>query len=153
MTGFLTKMKRSPVNSTDVLEAVLSRDRAVVTLVLVTVIAACWLYLLAGAGMGMYPHEMAALVPIQMGLEPSVPSTASMSCHETMAWTPGYALLMFSMWWLMMIAMMLPSAAPMVLMHAAVTRKLLARANLAGPKAPSHRLFLTTTSFVAGYCL
>jgi predicted metal-binding membrane protein len=30
-------------------------------------------------------------------------------------WTPEYALLMFSMWWLMMIAMMLPSAAPMVL--------------------------------------
>ena len=27
------------------------------------------------------------------------------------------------MWWLMMIAMMLPSAAPMVLLHAAVTRK------------------------------
>jgi predicted metal-binding membrane protein len=144
-------MKCSPLNSTDVLEAVLRRDRAAVTLVLVTVIAACWLYLLAGAGTGMYPHEMAALVPIQTGLEPSVPGTVSMSCHETMTWTHGYALLMFSMWWLMMIAMMLPSAAPIVLLHAAVTRKGLARANLAGPKAPSHRLFLTTTAFIAGY--
>ena len=151
MTGFLTKMKCSPLNSTDVFEAVLRRDRAVVTLVLVTVIAACWLYLLAGAGTGMYPHEMAALVPIQTGLEPSVPGTVSMSCHDTMTWTHGYALLMFSMWWLMMIAMMLPSAAPIVLLHAAVTRKGLARANLAGPKAPSHRLFLTTIAFIAGY--
>jgi predicted metal-binding membrane protein len=151
VTGFLTKMNCSPLNSTDVLEAVLRRDRAVVTLVLVTVIAACWLYLLAGAGTGMYPHEMAALVPIQTGLEPSVPGTVSMSCHDTMTWTHGYALLMFSMWWLMMIAMMLPSAAPIVLLHAAVTRKGLARANLAGPKAPSHRLFLTTTAFIAGY--
>ena len=151
MTGFLTKTKRSPVSSTDVLEVVLRRDREVVTFVLVTVIAACWLYLLAGAGTGMYPHEMAALVPIQMSMEPSMLGTASMSGHEMMTWTPGYALLMFSMWWLMMIAMMLPSAAPMVLLHAAVTRKGLARADGAGPNTPSHRLLLTTTAFTAGY--
>ncbi len=168
MTGFLTKTKRSPVSSTDVLEVVLRRDREVVTFVLVTVIAACWLYLLAGAGTGMYPHEMAALVPIQMSMEPSMPGTSSMSGHETMTgasgqsstadmlisrvtWTPGYALLMFSMWWLMMVAMMLPSAAPMVLLHAAVTRKGLARADGAGPNAPSHRLLLTTTAFITGY--
>jgi len=115
----------------------------------------------------MYPHEMAVLVPM-MSMEPSLPGTASMSGHETMTaasgqsstadmlilpvtWTPGYALLMFSMWWLMMIAMMLPSAAPMVLLHAAVTRKGLARANDAGPNAPSHRLHSTTTAFIAGY--
>jgi predicted metal-binding membrane protein len=73
--------------------------------------------------------------------------------HEILpvTWTPGYALLLFSMWWLMMIAMMLPSAAPMVLLHAAVTRKGLARANDAGPNAPSHRLHSTTTAFIAGY--
>jgi len=151
MTVFLTKTKRSPANSTDVLDAVLRRDRAVVTFVLLTVIATCWLYLLAGAGTGMYPHKMAALVPIQTGLEPSVPGAASISCHQTMTWTHGYGLLMFSMWWLMMIAMMLPSAAPMMLLHAAVTRKGLARADRAGLKAPSHRLFLTTAAFIAGY--
>ena len=50
-----------------------------------------------------------------------------------------------------MIAMMLPSAAPMVLLHAAVTRKGLARADGAGPNTPSHRLLLTTTAFTAGY--
>lgn len=166
--GFPTKTKRYLASSPDVLEVVLRRDREVVTFVLVTVITACWLYLLAGAGTGMYPHEMAVLVPIQMSMEPSLPGTASMSSHETMTaasgqsstadmlispvtWTPGYALLMFSMWWLMMIAMMLPSAAPMVLLHAAVTRKGLARANDAGPNAPSHRLRSTTTAFIAGY--
>ena len=116
MTGFLTKTKRYPASSPDVLEVVLRRDREVVTFVLVTVITACWLYLLAGAGTGMYPHEMAVLVPM-MSMEPSLPGTASMSGHETMTaasdhssmagilmspvtWTPGYALLMFSMWWL-----------------------------------------------------
>ncbi|MGH6628693.1 MAG: DUF2182 domain-containing protein, partial [Burkholderiales bacterium] len=62
-----------------------------------------------------------------------------------------YALLMFSMWWLMMIAMMLPSAAPMVLLHAAVTRKGLTRANDAGPNAPLRQLHSTTIAFIAGY--
>jgi len=168
MTGFLTKAKRWPMNSPNVLEEVLRRDREVVALVLVTVITASWLYLLAGAGTGMYPHKMAVFVPAQMSMEPSMPGTASMSGHETMTgasgqastadmlisrvtWTHGYALLMFSMWWLMMIAMMLPSAASMVLLHAAVTRKGLARADVAGPNAPSHRLLLTTTAFIAGY--
>jgi predicted metal-binding membrane protein len=116
----------------------------------------------------MYPREMAVLVPAQMSMEPSMPGAASMSGHETMTgasghssmagtlmspvtWTPGYALLMFSMWWLMMIAMMLPSAAPMVRLHAAVTRKGLARADDAGPNAPSHRLCSATTAFIAGY--
>jgi predicted metal-binding membrane protein len=155
------------VNSLNVLEEVLRRDRKVVTVVLVTVITASWLYLLAGAGTGMYPHEMAMLLPAQKRTEPSMPGTASMSGHETMTgaghssmvgmlmspvtWTPGYALFMVSMWWLMMIAMMLPSAAPMVLLHAAVTRKGLARADHTGPNVPSHRLLSATTAFIAGY--
>jgi predicted metal-binding membrane protein len=114
MTGFLTKAKCWPVHSPNVLEEVLRRDREVVTLVLVTVITASWLYLLAGAGTGMYPYEMAVLVPAQMSMEPSMQGTASVSGHKTMTgasghssmagmlmspvtWTPGYALLMFSM--------------------------------------------------------
>jgi len=125
-----------------VLEAVLRRDRQVVTSVLVTVITACWLYLLAGAGTGMYPHEMAVLVPSQMSMD---------MLMSPVTWTAGYALLMFSMWWLMMIAMMLPSAAPMVLLHAAVTRKGLERNENAGPTSGPHRLHSTTTAFIAGY--
>lgn len=131
------------MNSPDVLEVVLRRDREVVTLVLVTVITASWLYLLDGAGTGMYPHEMAVIVPAQMSMAGTLMSPVT--------WTPGYALRMFSMWWLMMIAMMLPSAAPMVRLHAAVTRKGLARADDAGPNAPSHRLRSATTAFIAGY--
>jgi predicted metal-binding membrane protein len=147
---------------------VLRRDRKVVALVLVTVIAASWLYLLAGAGTGMYPHNMAVSVAAKMSIGPPMPGTASMSGHETMTgasehssradiltssvkWTPDYALLMFSMWWLMMIAMMLPSAAPMVLLHAAVTRKALAHAGDAGLEAPSNSILPATTAFIAGY--
>ncbi|NIU12256.1 MAG: DUF2182 domain-containing protein, partial [Phycisphaerae bacterium] len=66
-------------------------------------------------------------------------------------WTPGYVLLMFWMWWLMMIAMMLPSAAPMVLLHSAVTRKGFANAGGAEAKSASLRLLLTTTAFIVGY--
>ncbi len=156
------------MNSHKVLEVVLRRDREVVTLVLVTVITASWLYILVGAGTGIYPHEMAVLVPAQISMEPSMAGTTSMSGHETMTgtsghssmagmlmspvtWTPAHALLMFSMWWLMMIAMMLPSAAPMVLLHATVTRKGLARADDAGQNTPSHRLRSATTAFIAGY--
>jgi predicted metal-binding membrane protein len=109
-----------PIDAVGVLEQVLRRDRAVVTLLLVTVTAASWVYLLAGVGMEMDPRHMSMLIPSQSGM-----------AHMLMApsaWSPGYALLMFLMWWLMMIAMMLPSAAPVALLHAGLTRQGLARA-------------------------
>ncbi len=161
-------MKRNPVNSSNLLEAVLRRDRQVVTFVLVAVITASWLYLLAGAGTDMHPHEMAALIPSQKGMDSSIPGMASMPGHETMTasnahshtadllmspvtWTADYAFVMFSMWWLMMIAMMLPSAAPMVLLHAAVTRKGLERTENAVPTSGLNRVCPSTTAFIAGY--
>jgi predicted metal-binding membrane protein len=55
---------------------------------------------------------------------------------------------MFLMWWLMMIAMMLPSAAPVALLHAGLTRQGLARTE---PDAPAHRLLAATSAFIAGY--
>lgn len=56
-------------------------------------------------------------------------------------WAPGYALLMFAMWWVMMAAMMLPSAAPMLLLFARVNRTERAR----------ERPFVPTGIFGAGY--
>ena len=38
---------------------------------------------------------------------------------QPVVWTPSYAALMFAMWWVMMAAMMLPSAAPMLLLFPA----------------------------------
>jgi predicted metal-binding membrane protein len=71
-------------------------DRLIVVAALIAVTALSWTYLLAGAGMTM------------MG-----PTD----------WTPGYAVLMFLMWWIMMVAMMLPSAAPTIILFATVNRK------------------------------
>jgi predicted metal-binding membrane protein len=77
-------------------EIAVNRDRIVVMGALSGVVALSWAYILAGAGMDM-------MMPV--------------------IWDPSYAGMMFVMWWVMMIAMMLPSATPMVLLFAAVNRK------------------------------
>ncbi len=83
-----------PVDST--FEAAVRHDRFVVTTALAAVIALSWVYLLFGAGMEMTARAV---------------------------WSPGYAVLMFFMWWIMMVAMMLPSATPMILLFATVNRR------------------------------
>jgi predicted metal-binding membrane protein len=42
---------------------------------------------------------------------------------EPMPWSTFYAALVFAMWWVMMVAMMVPSAAPMILLFTAIKRK------------------------------
>ncbi|MGH7094995.1 MAG: DUF2182 domain-containing protein, partial [Stellaceae bacterium] len=56
-------------------------------------------------------------------------------------WTLGYAGLMFVMWWVMMAAMMLPSAAPILLLFARVNRN----------QKEGGRPFIPTGIFAAGY--
>ena len=97
---------------TDLLANALRRDRLIVGGALLVVAALCWAWLLAGAGMGMDAFEMTRHSTMRMPwLQPTV-------------WTPGYALLMFSMWWVMMVAMMLPAATPVILLAAAVNRRM-----------------------------
>ncbi len=100
------------------LEAIVRRDRLVVVTALIAVIALSWVYLLAGAGMGMSAFEMTRMS--QIGMAGGMAGTTMMT---PAVWTPGYAVLMFFMWWVMMVAMMLPSAAPMILLYAAINRK------------------------------
>ncbi|AHD00304.1 metal-binding protein [Leisingera methylohalidivorans DSM 14336] len=71
------------------------------------------LYTVSGAGMEMSAVEMTRMArpigePMQMG--------------AVGAWTPGYAALIFLMWWIMMIAMMTPSAAPVLLLYTAIKK-------------------------------
>jgi predicted metal-binding membrane protein len=125
------------------LEAVLRRDRIVVIAALVVVIVAAWVYILLGAGMGMTAFEM---TPPDGGASDMTMDSGDMAMGEAgsdmamggsdaagggsdmmmvmapMAWTPGYAVLMFFMWWIMMVAMMLPSASPMILLFARFNR-------------------------------
>lgn len=83
---------------------VLRRDRVVVVFALLGVIVLSWAYLLTGAGMDM--HEMdGMLMPMSSG-----------------PWTPTHAIVVLVMWGVMMAAMMLPSAAPMILFYDTIAR-------------------------------
>ena len=113
------------------LEAVLRRDRMVLVAGLVAVLVMAWGWLVAGAGMEMSAVEMTAMAGMDGWLmRPAV-------------WTPAYAVLIFAMWWVMMVAMMLPSAAPMLLLFARVNRKY---KSAGAPLVP-------TALFAAGYLL
>ena len=75
----------------EILERALRRDRRVVAGALVLVTSLAWVYLLAGAGMGMSAMEMTrhSMMPMPM--------------MEHAEWDFSYAVLMFFMWWLMML--------------------------------------------------
>jgi len=132
------------VAETTFLENVLRRDRRVVIAALSVIIVAGWAYVLSGAGMGMSAFDMTSLT---RALGPSHDGTADMAAMATpAAWNAGYAVLMATMWWVMMIAMMLPSAAPMILLHAKVDRRQHLREGEAGG-------VLSTGTFLLGYLL
>ncbi len=86
------------------IEGALRRDRLLVVLSLLLVVGLSWAYLLAGAGMMQEMGDM--LMPM-----------------STQPWTLGYALVVLVMWAVMMAAMMLPSAAPMILLYATIARR------------------------------
>jgi predicted metal-binding membrane protein len=89
-----------------VLTRLLRHDRLVVLAALAVVVALAWVYLLLGAGIEMPQMDMGG------GHFMLMPP----------AWTLGYALLIFLMWAIMMAAMMLPSAAPTILLVSALGR-------------------------------
>ena len=118
------------------LETILKRDRYIVLGGLVLVIFLSWLYLLAGAGMGMTGWEMT-----QLSSAKHVAMDMNMSIMQPAAWSISYVIVMFLMWWIMMIAMMLPSATPMILLAAALNRR----------ADPHRQPFGASGFFAAGY--
>ena len=93
------------MSKTSILTAVLRRDRWIVIGGLLGVIALSWAYLVQRPGMSMQTMSDMAM--------PVGPAT----------WTPGYFGLILVMWLVMMAAMMLPSATPVLLLYAAITRR------------------------------
>jgi predicted metal-binding membrane protein len=151
-----TKLKGVAVmTSQSTIEKLLRHDQTVVLISLGIVIAISWAYILLGAGMGMSAFQMSSL---EMAFGVSSGSNASSmpgmvaggadgamgGMTRIMPWTIGYGVLMFFMWWIMMIAMMLPSAAPTVLLYALVNRKAEAR-----PEVQSQPW--STGAFTGGY--
>lgn len=111
----------------DAWAGLLRRERLIIAAGLAGVTLICWLYL----------YALTLAMP-QMGGD-------AMTTMAPMAkpWSMLDALLMLVMWWVMMIGMMLPSAAPMILTFATINRKKRARG----------RPYVATAVFAAGYLL
>jgi predicted metal-binding membrane protein len=110
------------------METVLNRDRLIVLAALAAVVTLAWAYLayivLAQPTMDMDAMAMAAMPPPH--------------------WDAGYFAATLAMWMVMMVGMMLPSAAPIVLLFDALHRQ---------GEAARHHDRRATALFVGGYVL
>ncbi len=115
-------------NSSDTSQVTVSRrDKWLVIISLISVSGVAWLYMLHG-------YWMMMTVPMtQMWMPP----TGGSSWSLTDFW------LTFLMWGVMMTAMMVPSATPMVMMFAAINRK----------RRELEQTFVPTFVFLAGYVI
>jgi predicted metal-binding membrane protein len=113
------------------IETLLRNDRAIVAAGLAATTLLAWLYLFTGAGTGMDPAAMTSL---------KLFGRMAMPMNRDASWSASYWAIMLAMWWVMMIAMMLPSAAPAVLLYARVCRQ----SQKTGAAVP-------TATFVLGY--
>ena len=116
------------MNSAPLLESTLRRDRRLVLAALAALTLPAWGYL-AYEAHAMYHTGVCCCA----GLKMSGPDTAP--------WAADTLLPLFLMWAVMMVAMMIPSAAPMVLTFAAVQRK----------RREQEQPFVPTIFFLAGY--
>jgi predicted metal-binding membrane protein len=126
-------------------ERLLKRERTITLAALAALCGLAWLYIATGAGLGMSAWEMTtfALFPHQhpAQLMPGMDTFATAAHWGGSAWT-----LMIAMWWIMMIAMMTPSAAPTILLYARVHRHALSQGK-------SQERFAPIGAFAAGYLL
>jgi predicted metal-binding membrane protein len=116
------------MQATPVLESFFKRDRLIVLAALTGLTLLAWGYMV---------HEARAMyntgVCCCAGMKMSGPDTG--------AWNPATLLPLFIMWTEMMVAMMIPSAAPMILTFAMVQRK----------RHEQERPFVPAIIFVLGY--
>jgi predicted metal-binding membrane protein len=112
------------------MEAIFKRDRLVAILMLGAMAALAWGYLV---------HEARAMVDTGV----CCCAGMKMSGPDTSAWNTATLIPLFLMWSEMMVAMMIPSAAPMILTFALVQRK----------RREQERPFVPTSLFLLGYLI
>jgi predicted metal-binding membrane protein len=127
-----TESQRTSAANTRALERVLRHDRLILVTALTAITGIAWIWVVIGAGTGMST--------IGMTRRSGMPDVSGM-IMEPAVWTPVYAGLMFAMWWVMMVAMMLPSATTMLLLFARINRK----------ERAQDRPYVPTGIFAAGY--
>jgi predicted metal-binding membrane protein len=121
-----------------VLERVLARDRRVIAAALAVLVMLAWSYLVFLSRQMGSDAGVAALTPM-----PAMPDMPGMSQVPAPSTGPGAFALAALMWWTMMIGMMLPSAAPMILLFGNVQRRQLATEH------PRLRVALFTAGYLA----
>jgi predicted metal-binding membrane protein len=116
--------------ATDLAAFIYRRDRAIVIAGIVVLTAISWVYLIRLPTM-----------PGEMGMDAGM--AMQMANPNPAAWTMRDFVFMFWMWAVMMLAMMLPSATPMILLVTRVNRQ----------RRQQRRPFTPTATFTAGYVL
>jgi predicted metal-binding membrane protein len=115
------------------LERILDRDRWLIAASLAALVVVAWSYL------GVMAAQMARGDMRLVGLSDMSGMHGMLMPPEP--WTSATFALMALMWWVMMIGMMIPSAAPMVILFGGVQRR----------RLPDERPALRVALFVAGY--
>ena len=115
-----------PEPESSTLESLLKRDRIVIAGALTALTLLCWAYLVwMAAAMSDMPDSMGD----------------AMAMTQIPEWNAAYFFMMFTMWAIMMVGMMVPSAAPMILLFTTVNRK----------RQEQGQSYVPTAAFVAGY--
>ena len=118
------------------LTRLLRRDRIVVLVAIAGVAAIAWVYIvLLARAMEMGGMDMSGYR--------ALPALEAMMVPAEQAWGPDEFVLVFAMWAIMMIGMMLPSAAPIILLYARVGRQ----------SAEKGRPLASAAWFATGYVL
>jgi predicted metal-binding membrane protein len=114
-------------------DSLLRRERALTGACLAVLVLLAWGYIWHGAGMGMTASDMTALTLFPHTLGEPMPDMVM----PEITW-----MTVIAMWWVMMIAMMAPSAAPLILLYDRIMKN-----------SPSHQASAqgSTLALTAGY--
>jgi predicted metal-binding membrane protein len=122
------------MGATSPIESILKKDRALVLAGVVAVAILAWAYLFYLA------WDMRQDMSQGMGAG-SMSGGMNQALTQVRAWTGVDFLLMFLMWAVMMTAMMVPTAAPMILTFATINRK----------RLEQQQPYVPTVVFLLGY--
>ena len=120
------------------IEQLIARDRLIVSVAMLVIFLIAAVYTVMGVGMSMSSVEMtfgtSEMSMQNMSSSSSGPSMMEMPSKDMLdsgmssmmmppVWSASYAALVFLMWWVMMIAMMLPSVASIILLYSTLIRR------------------------------
>lgn len=129
-----------------IVHRLLSRNSLIVAGALVLLALSAWLWLWFTPMSGGQAMDMSGMAGME-GMEGMDMTGMVMPAQP---WTAAYLLPAFAMWSIMMVAMMLPAAAPMILLYARIDRSETERARLANSFLFIAAYLLVWTGFSAG---